>query len=616
MERLARALWRHLTGQQGRVGQCRRDVRAQSGTVAVILLVAVTLVAVAIAGVFFLDLSDDSNDDTVITSIDSEIREGTLTVRHGGGDTLDPTAVSVIAGNSSGRHSLDSLDGINASQQFTAGDAATLNISAGNVGDGGEFRVIVVHEPTNAVLHDQGYASLDVPAFELLNATAPDAVAAGETVTVNYTVENTGSSDGATEVTLERNGSTVDTDPLSLAVGENASGTLSYNATATDAPVIAVTVEAGDDSTSETVTVTTAPADPKPSTVYVGSRDGTLYAVNVSTGTEEWAFSAPGGPVDSSPTVVDGTVYVGSDDGTVYAVNASTGAQKWTFSDPGRVRSSPTVVDGTVYVGSRDSTLYAVDAQTGAEEWTFDTPTGAVYSSPTVVDGTVYVGSDDSTLYALDASSGTPEWQFDEPTGLVQSSPTVADGTVYVGSNNDTLYAVNASSGAKEWNFTTPSGPVRASPTVADGTVYVGSNDGTLYAVDASSGTQEWAFTDPGDQVISSPTVYRGTVYAGSTDSTLYAVNASTGDQEWAFTDPAAAVESSPTAANGTVYVGSGGPFSGGTLHAVNASTGDKAWSFDSGRIAFSSPTAVADPVGGDSIGSRIRQETLGHHAE
>ena len=105
-------------------------------------------------------------------------------------------------------------------------------------------------------------------------------------------------------------------------------------------------------------------------TVYVGSVDNTLYAVDAATGSEEWAFTQPSTSVRSSPTVADGTVYVGSledaDDGTLYAVDAATGSQEWAFTQPsGLVHSLPTVVDGTVYVGSHDTTLYAVDAETG-----------------------------------------------------------------------------------------------------------------------------------------------------------------------------------------------------------------------------------------------------------
>jgi WD-40 repeat-containing protein len=256
-------------------------------------------------------------------------------------------------------------------------------------------------------------------------------------------------------------------------------------------------------------------------TVYVGSREGTLYAVDAETGSQEWAFTQPSGQVNSSPTVVDETVYVGSrwdclrrvKRETLYAVDTETGDQEWTFTQPsGQVDSSPTVVDGTVYFGSYE-TLYAVDAATGSQEWAFTQPPDRVFSSPTVVDGTVYVGSGhpfsprDGALYAVDAATGSQEWAFTQPSGEVKSSPTVADGTVYVGSHDETLYAVDAETGSQEWAFTQPSSNVYSSPTAVDGTVYVGSRDETLYAVDAATGSQEWAFTQPSSNVCSSPTV-------------------------------------------------------------------------------------------------------------
>jgi outer membrane protein assembly factor BamB len=62
-------------------------------------------------------------------------------------------------------------------------------------------------------------------------------------------------------------------------------------------------------------------------TVYVGSRDDNLYAVDARTGERAWAFTEPSGSIDSSPTVADGTVFLGSgvnnqDGGALYAVDA------------------------------------------------------------------------------------------------------------------------------------------------------------------------------------------------------------------------------------------------------------------------------------------------------
>ena len=65
--------------------------------------------------------------------------------------------------------------------------------------------------------------------------------------------------------------------------------------------------------------------------------------------------------MDSSPAIgSDGTVYVGSVDKKVYAINGKSGDKLWEFITGSNVWSSPAIgPDGTVYVGSADKKLYA-----------------------------------------------------------------------------------------------------------------------------------------------------------------------------------------------------------------------------------------------------------------
>ena len=70
---------------------------------------------------------------------------------------------------------------------------------------------------------------------------------------------------------------------------------------------------------------------------------------------QRWVFGT-GGYVSSSPAVSpDGaTIFVGSDDYKVYALNAATGAQRWVFVTGNSVESSPAVspVGASIVVGS------------------------------------------------------------------------------------------------------------------------------------------------------------------------------------------------------------------------------------------------------------------------
>jgi outer membrane protein assembly factor BamB len=159
-----------------------------------------------------------------------------------------------------------------------------------------------------------------------------------------------------------------------------------------------------------------------------------------------WEFET-GGAVHSSPAIgSDGTVYVGSDDKKLYAINGKSGVKLWEFETGGAVHSSPAIgSDGTVYVGSQDKKLYAINGKTGVKLWEFETG-GAVHSSPAIgSDGTVYVGSDDKKLYAINGKSGVKLWEF-KTGGAVHSSPAIgSDGTVYVGAGKK-LYAIKTDS--------------------------------------------------------------------------------------------------------------------------------------------------------------------------
>jgi len=209
----------------------------------------------------------------------------------------------------------------------------------------------------------------------------------------------------------------------------------------------------------------------------------------------------------SSPALgAEGTVYVGSYNNKVYAVNPQVPQVLWTFTTGGAVHSSPAIgVDGTVYVGSGDGRLYALAGATGQKRWDYETG-GAVGSSPAVAaDGTVYVGSADGRLYALESDTGRKLWDFPTGSSILSSSPAIGtDGTVYVGVTDGTLYAVRGSSSlapspwpkfrgdARNTGRVSPPGPLRLVIAVEEGRVRITwMGTGVLQASDAL-GPGDW----------------------------------------------------------------------------------------------------------------------------
>jgi outer membrane protein assembly factor BamB len=308
--------------------------------------------------------------------------------------------------------------------------------------------------------------------------------------------------------------------------------------------------------------------------------------VGAQTNNVKWSYPT-GGEVWSSPAIgADGTVYVGSNDGKLYAINPD-GGLKWSYTTGFWMRCSTAIgADGTVYVGSQDCDLYAINPD-GSLKWSYPTG-GEVYPSPAIgADGTVYVGSQDCNLYAINPD-GSLKWSY-ATWGFIASSPAIgADGTVYVGSMDDNVYAINPD-GSLKWSYTT-GGYVVSSPAIgADGTVYVGSGDYNIYAINPD-GSFKWSYTTGGD-VYSSPAIGAdGTVYVGSEDWKLYAINQD-GSLKWSYTTGSDIAYSSPAiGADGTVYVGS----MDDNVYAINPD-GSLKWSYATGGEVWSSPAIGAD---------------------
>jgi len=331
--------------------------------------------------------------------------------------------------------------------------------------------------------------------------------------------------------------------------------------------------------------------NPQHSGLYESSKSPTLDSV-------VWRFTTKGRIV-SSPLVVGATVYVGSADHNLYAVDRATGGEKWKFETGAAVNSSPAFLDGFVFFGSVDGRFYAVDAATGKEKWKFATkgesrftapgihgalprtelmadPFDVFLSSPVIAGGVVYFGSGDHNVYALDAATGKEKWRF-RTGNVVHASPAVANGILYIGSWDRNLYALSAKDGREIWRFQTGNDTtiynqvgIASSASIADGVVFFGCRDGHFYAVDARTGKQKWSHDNKMGWVIASPAVKEGIVYFPTSDGTRFkALDAVTGSLKYSIENKAVSF-SSPALVNDRVYFGS----SDGWVHSLDAATG------------------------------------------
>lgn len=95
--------------------------------------------------------------------------------------------------------------------------------------------------------------------------------------------------------------------------------------------------------------------------VECSSPQGINQTSNVKIGNPIWQFVIGNGSLSSPAIGSNGTVYVGSQDNKLYAINGKSGVKLWEFKTGGSVHSSPAIgSDGTVYVASLDKKLYAI----------------------------------------------------------------------------------------------------------------------------------------------------------------------------------------------------------------------------------------------------------------
>jgi serine/threonine-protein kinase len=304
----------------------------------------------------------------------------------------------------------------------------------------------------------------------------------------------------------------------------------------------------------------------------------------------EAAWSQPtGGDVFASPAVGGDVVVVGSEDGSVYGLDLATGTQRWKATTDDAVQSSALVDAGQAIVGSNDGRLRALDLADGSTEWSTDLGYQLV-SSPALAGDLVLIGADG--LHALDRSTGAPQWS--SPTGdVVVSSPAVADGVAVVGSNDGSVYGIDVRDGERRWAVDT-GGPVVSTPRIAKGVAYVGGggDDGLVYAIDVTTGRVRWKAAAGGGALRSSPAIGEDALYIGTADRRVVALDLADGSRRWAR-EVGGRVSSSPALAAGLVMVGS----NDGRVYFLDQGAGTVEGAFDTGGAVLSSPRVAGDLV-------------------
>lgn len=214
--------------------------------------------------------------------------------------------------------------------------------------------------------------------------------------------------------------------------------------------------------------------------------DAGVYALDANSGTLVWrfqTFNPNNGPADIGAGVtvalpgsaaggVDGMAYVPSKDGNVYALDLTTGAQQWVYSysngifpPVGNGSRATAALSGTQLVFGTTTGVFDVNAVTGALIWQSVIPTkDEVLGAPAItgpVGHQVVLATDtNGRFFVLSLATGALLYSY-QTHFYVASSPADAAGHVYVTSADGFLYDFALGGGTSAAPTTAVTGPAQ-----------------------------------------------------------------------------------------------------------------------------------------------------------
>lgn len=310
-------------------------------------------------------------------------------------------------------------------------------------------------------------------------------------------------------------------------------------------------------------------------TVFVGTTEGTFFALDQTTGDELWTLP-PEGRIGAAPALGEGEmaenrapmmIVVVDDDGAVRGHDAAvpTGVQ-WTTRLGSRIRSSPVVVDGRVFLATDDGFVHALDLIEGTEMWRYPAEgpdLGTISADLAFHDGILYVATEEGVLHLLDVAGDAPSLvcEFDAVDPIV-TNPIVTDEVTYVATMGQSIWplptgACDGSVPNRLPAYITDT-PVRVGPAVVGDTIYMPGGR-YLYSIDLTSGEHLWEpSTVTADSPISTPPVVTAdAIYFASEDGVVHAVDLASGETLWQW-QTGLHVRAAPAVVDGVVFVAAG----------------------------------------------------------
>jgi alcohol dehydrogenase (cytochrome c) len=387
------------------------------------------------------------------------------------------------------------------------------------------------------------------------------------------------------------------------------------------------------------------------STVYVGTLDGYLVALDAKAGVERWSVHVGENPlghsITAAPLVVDNKVIVGVSGGEagirgfLDAYDAKSGKQLWRFytvPSPGEPGSQSWQGDSWVHGGGATWLTGAYDPQLKLLYWGTGNP-GPDWNGDSRKGDNLYT----SSLVAIDIETGKARWHFqftphDVHDWDANQIPVLVDAEIngrprqlvvqanrnaffYVLDRKTGEYLLGAPYAKQTWakGLDEKGRPILVpdmDPSEKGTLVYPSLQGSTNWASPSYSPLTGYLYVpvrEMGSIYFKTPVEYKpGTYYTGGSEKRLdeeswgavRAIDVKTGKKVWDFELPSPPWAGVLSTAGGLVFGGS----NEGNFYALDASTGKPLWQFQTGGQIRSGPMSFA-------VGGRQQIAVAGGHA-
>lgn len=271
-----------------------------------------------------------------------------------------------------------------------------------------------------------------------------------------------------------------------------------------------------------------SPLEVRDNTIYGGSVDRKVYAVDVQSGDVRWSTRLSGMVVGGVLLAGD-TVYAATSrpEGRVYALRRSSGKQIWrTSANP--IGAPLALVDGVLVAQTQRGDALGLDPRTGVIRWRRRVGVARVAAMPAGAGGLLIATTD--SLLRLASTDGKITHRAVSPGAIVSAWVPFAGGLV-AGTTDSQVVSIEPATLRRNWAVRADA-PVLGSPAILGDTLFFASRTGTVYRIDPGPDPMareiaalDWPVTTP-------LTVVNRSILLGGADGTIRALRTD-GSEVW-----------------------------------------------------------------------------------